>query len=44
MRFAVAIIATAVFQSLKDVFIELPICQELMNITKSLGTKLLLDS
>lgn len=44
MRFAVAIIAIIVFQSLKDVFIELPIYQELMNITKSLGTELLLDS
>ena len=44
MRFAVAIIAIVVFQSLKDVFIELPICQEPMNITKSLGTELLLDS
>ena len=44
MRFDVAIIAIVVFQSLKDVFIELPICQKLMNITKSLGTELLLDS
>ena len=44
MCFFVAIIAIIVFQSLKDVFIELPICQELMNITKSMGTELLLDS